>query len=134
MAFDERLAARIRKALEGRNDVVENQMFGGVAFMVRDHMACGVVGSSLMVRIDPAEAERLLREPAVRPMDFSGRPMRGFLYVDPAGIATSASLRKWLSRATAHAEAKPKKVRKKRAARPNRRARQRGALRRFDGA
>jgi hypothetical protein len=113
MAFDETLAARIRAALEGRKDVVEKRMFGGVAFMVRGHMSCGVVGSSLMVRVDPEEEEKLLRKPAVRPMDFTGRPMRGFLFVDPPGIASAASLGKWLGRATAHAEAKPRKVESK---------------------
>jgi TfoX/Sxy family transcriptional regulator of competence genes len=113
MAFDEALAARIRTALRGRKDVVEKQMFGGVAFMVRGHMSCGVVGSSLMVRVDPEQEGKFLQEPAVRPMDFTGRPMHGFLFVDPPGIASAASLRKWVGRATAHAEAKPKKVKKK---------------------
>jgi len=113
MAFDEKLAARIRTALENCNDVVEKQMFGGLAFMVRGHMACGVIGSSLMVRVDPAKAGSLLKERAVRPMDFTGRPMRGFLYVDPPGIARSASLQKWVDRASACAEAKPRKVKKR---------------------
>jgi TfoX/Sxy family transcriptional regulator of competence genes len=113
MAFDERLAARIRTVLEDRNDVVEKLMFGGVAFMIRGHMSCGVVGSSLMVRIDPERAGSFLEEPAARPMDFTGRPMRGFLFVDADGIATSASLRKWVGRATTHAESRPMKVRKK---------------------
>jgi hypothetical protein len=113
MAFDEALAARIRAALGGRRDVVEKQMFGGVAFMVRGHMSCGVVGSSLMVRVNPEQEAKFLLEPAVRPMDFTGRPMHGFLFVDPPGIASAASLRKWVGRVTAHAEAKPKKVKKK---------------------
>ncbi len=113
MAFDETLADRIRAVLDGRRDVVEKRMFGGVAFMVRGHMSCGIVGSSLMVRVDPEKAGRFLREAAVRPMDFTGRPMRGFLFVDPPGIASSASLRKWIGRATAHAEAKPRKAGKK---------------------
>ena len=116
MAFDEALAVRIRAVLKDRNDVVEKQMFGGVAFMVRGHMSCGIVGSSLMVRVDPTDAEALLREPAVRPMDFTGRPMHGFLYVDPPGIAGSSSLRRWVGRAVAHAETKPKKVRREPAA------------------
>ncbi len=123
MAFDEKLAAQIRTALGDRRDVVEKQMFGGIAFMVRGHMSCGVVGSSLMVRVDPQDAETLLKEPAVRPMDFTGRPMRGFLFVDRPGIANSALLRKWVSRATAHAEAKPRKVKKKPATSPNRQTR-----------
>jgi TfoX/Sxy family transcriptional regulator of competence genes len=107
MAFDEKLAARVRKVLEGRTDVVEKQMFGGVAFMVRGHMSCGIVGSRLMVRVAPEDADAFLREPGVRPMDFSGRPMRGFLYVDPAAIAGAASLRTWVGRSVAHAETRP---------------------------
>jgi TfoX/Sxy family transcriptional regulator of competence genes len=113
MAFDNALAARIREALGERKDVVEKQMFGGVAFMVRGHMSCGVVGSSLMVRIDPEHEGEFLQEPAVRPMDFTGRPMHGFLFVDPPGIVSAASLRKWVARATSHAEGRPEKVKKK---------------------
>ncbi len=113
MANDAKLADRIRAALEAREDFVEKQMFGGVAFMIRGHMSCGVVGSTLMVRISPEDQEQLLREPGARPMDFTGRPMHGFLYVDPPGISTTTSLRKWVGRATAYAESKPKKVKKK---------------------
>lgn len=119
MAYDETLATRIRRGLRGRSDVVEKHMFGGVAFMIRGHMACGVVGSRLMVRIDPSAAEDLLRKPHARPMDFTGRPMRGFLFVDPPGIATAVSLRSWVGRAAQYAEAQPKKVHR----RPRRRGR-----------
>ena len=110
MAFDETLARRIRARLGGRKDVVEKRMFGGVAFMVRGHMSCGVVGPSLMVRVDPDQEAKFLHEPGARPMEFTGRPMRGFLFVDREGIASAAALRKWVGRATAYAEAKPKKV------------------------
>jgi TfoX/Sxy family transcriptional regulator of competence genes len=113
MAYDLNLAERIRAALAGRKDVVEKQMFGGIAFMIRGHMSCGVIGSTLMVRIDAADQDAFLREPGARPMDFTGRPMHGFLYVDAPGIATTATLRKWVDRATAHAESKPRKTRKK---------------------
>jgi TfoX/Sxy family transcriptional regulator of competence genes len=109
MAYDEFLADRIRSALRERSDVVEKRMFGGVAFMVHGHMSCGVVGTSLMVRLEPDEADRLLRTPDVRVMDFSGRPMRGFLYVDPPGVATGAQLRIWVERAAAFAESRPAK-------------------------
>jgi len=111
MAYNEKLAERVRTALAGRDDVVEKRMFGGVAFMVRGHMSCGIVGSTLMVRLAPEDADGLVNEVHVRPMDFTGRPMRGFLYVDPDGIKSAAMLRKWVGRATAHAEAQPKKVR-----------------------
>jgi len=114
VAYDEKLAARIRKILQVRPDVVEQHLFGGVAFMVRGHMSCGVVGSTLMVRLDPADADRLLREPHARPMDFTGRPMRGFLFVDPPGLGTAAVLRKWVRRATDLADSKPLKGKSRR--------------------
>ena len=111
MAYDEKLAERVRAALANRDDVVEKLMFGGIAFMVRGHMSCGVVASTLMVRLAPADADRLMNAPHVRPMDFTGRPMRGFLYVDPPGTKTAATLRQWLERATAYAKAQPVKTR-----------------------
>ena len=111
MAYNEKLAERVRAALAKRDDVVEKRMFGGIAFMVRGHMSCGIVASTLMVRLAPADADRLINEPHVRPMDFTGRPMRGFLYVDPAGTKTAAALRQWVERARAYAEAQPVKTR-----------------------
>src|SRR5262245_30858144 len=109
MAYDENLAKRVRGALAKRRDVVERKMFGGVAFMVRGHMSCGIVGETLMVRIDPGRESAMLQERGARPMDFTGRPMRGFLYIDPAGVAGSAALRKWVGRAVDFAESRPKK-------------------------
>jgi TfoX/Sxy family transcriptional regulator of competence genes len=113
MAYDEKLAERVRQALAERDDVVEKRMFGGVAFMVRGHMSCGIVGSTLMVRLAPSDADASLGEPHVRPMDFTGRPMRGFLYVDRDGLKTAAMMQKWVGRATAYAEVRPRKARSK---------------------
>ena len=110
MVYDEGLAERVRAALAERGDVVEKRMFGGIAFMVHGHMSCGIVGSTLMVRLAPADAENFLSEPYVRPMDFTGRPMRGFLYVDSDGLKTGARLQKWVDRATAYAEVQPRKA------------------------
>ena len=107
MAFDEGLAERIRTAFAPRRDVEEKHMLGGVAFMVRGHMACGIVGTSLMVRISPDAADDFRRESHVRPMDFTGRPMRGFLYIEAPGIATAESLARWTGRAAAYAETLP---------------------------
>jgi TfoX/Sxy family transcriptional regulator of competence genes len=120
MAYDEKLAERVRVALAKRDDVVEKRMFGGIAFMVRGHMSCGIVSSTLMVRLAPADADRLMNAPHVRPMDFTGRPMRGFLYVDPAGTKTAATLRQWVERATAYAEAQPVKTRSQAKPKPKR--------------
>ena len=84
-------------------------MFGGLTFMVRGHMCCGVAQSRLMVRVDPETYDRLLAEPHARPMDFTGRPMRGLLFVEPTGTATSSALGRWVARAVKHAESQPSK-------------------------
>jgi TfoX/Sxy family transcriptional regulator of competence genes len=99
VAYGEALADRIRTALRGRDDVVEKQMFGGLTFMVAGKMACGVVHDDLMVRVGPDGDGPALAEPHTRPMDFTGRPMRGMVYVDPAGVASDADLARWVERA-----------------------------------
>ena len=96
MAFNEDLAARVREILAEGGEVDERRMFGGIAFMVRGHMCCGISGDDLMLRLGPDRAERALEEPHVRPMDFTGRPMKGYVYVAPAATRTEARLREWL--------------------------------------
>lgn len=76
-------------------------MFGGIAFMVRGHMACGVVGQELMLRLGPEAAEEALREPHVRPMDFTGRPSRGAVFVSADGLRDPRDLERWIDAATA---------------------------------
>jgi hypothetical protein len=75
-------------------------MFGGIAFMLHGNMCCGVVKDTLMVRVGPEQYAKALAEPHARPMDFTGRPLNGFVYVGPAGYKTEAALRQWLKRAT----------------------------------
>lgn len=77
MPYDHDLADRVRAALADRGDAAERAMFGGLTFMVGGHMCCGVTGDDLMVRLEPAAAEAALAEPGVRPMDFTGRPLKG---------------------------------------------------------
>jgi len=96
-------------------------MFGGLAFMAHGHMCCGLVQARLMLRVGPDACERLLEEPHAWPMDFTGRPMRGFLYIDPAGIATAKTLRTWVGRALAFADSLPPKSPRKGKKRPARR-------------
>ena len=98
MAYDDDLAARIRVELASRDDVIERKMFGGLAFMVGGNMCCGVTGDDVMLRLGPDGAERALEDPHARPMDFTGRPLTGFVYVEPAGIETDADLRHWIER------------------------------------
>jgi TfoX/Sxy family transcriptional regulator of competence genes len=71
-------------------------MFGGIAFILAGNMAVGVIGEDLMVRLDPADAEKALQEPHVRPMDFTGKPMKKMVYVDPQGTASDEDLAGWV--------------------------------------
>jgi TfoX/Sxy family transcriptional regulator of competence genes len=112
MAFDEKLADRIRSIFGEREDVAERKMFGGLAFLCRGRMCCGIVGSDLMVRVPDDEYEAILNERHVRPMDFTGRPLRGFVYVSRPGFRTLAALRAWLARGdrAAKQKARPPKA------------------------
>ena len=121
MAFDETLAKQVRKHFDGRRDFVEKHMFGGVCFMIRGRMCCGIIDSSLMVRLDPDVADRVADQPYVRPMDFTGKPMRGYLFVDPEGIATPKALKSWVDRCVTHIETMPVKKAKSPARKPKRR-------------
>ena len=109
MAFDEILASRIRKALAKQAAVTEKKMFGGVAFMLGGHMCCGVEKANLVVRVHPEEYQQAVAEPHARPMDFTGRPLRGFVYVSPAGYETDEALDTWLGRAVRFASSLPPK-------------------------
>jgi hypothetical protein len=110
MAFDEELARRVRALFDGQPATSEQKMFGGIAFLVAGNMCCGVIGEDLIVRLAPEEADRLLAfESDVRPMDFTGRPMRGWLYVSPSATAGDAGLRTWVDRAETYAASLPPK-------------------------
>jgi TfoX/Sxy family transcriptional regulator of competence genes len=107
MAYDEDLADRVRAQLPAE-PVTERKMFGGLAFMLGGHMFCGVVKDALMVRLGPAAADRALDQPHVRPMDFTGRPMKGMVFIDPPGLH-SAGLERWISAAAEYARTLPPK-------------------------
>ena len=100
MAYDEQLAERIRKSLARRRKITEKKMFGGLSFLQNGKMLCGVLNDLLVVRVSPEEAGKLLKKPHVRPMDFTGRPMKGFLYVEPGGCKSAAQLAGWIGRCT----------------------------------
>jgi len=109
MAYDEELAGRVRRVTRGREGLSEKKMFGGLAVLVNGNMGCGVVGDELMVRVGPEGYESALREPHARPMDFTGKPLRGFVYVAAAGIADQRSLSAWVRRGLEVAAALPPK-------------------------
>ena len=109
MAYDEGLAQRVREVLEGKSEYVEKKMFGGVAYMVHGHMTVGITGEDLMVRLAADDHEEALTQPNVRPMDFSGRPIKGFIYVDSEGTADDEVLRQWVERGLAYTGTLPAK-------------------------
>ncbi len=98
MAYDEGLAERLREVFAGSTDVEEKKMFGGLAFMVRGSMCVGVTGDELMARVGPDQYDEALTLPDARNMDFTGRPMKGFIYVGTDGIESDDSLSGWVER------------------------------------
>jgi len=109
VAYDEALADRVRAQLAGEDGLTERKMFGGIAFMAHGNMCCGVSGADLMVRLGEDAADAALDEPGARPMDFTGRPMKGYAFVGPAGTATDTALRDWVQRTLAFADTLPAK-------------------------
>jgi TfoX/Sxy family transcriptional regulator of competence genes len=109
MAFDEQLGERVRDVLRAQDGVTERKMFGGLAFMVHGNMCVGVTGDSLMVRVGKENYAQTVMHPHARPMDFTGRPMKGFLYVDQPGVADDEGLREWVGRGLAFALSLPPK-------------------------
>ncbi len=103
LAYDEVLAERVRSLLASRHDVRELRMFGGLAFMVADKMAVGIVGDDLMVRVGRDAYDEMLAQPHARPMDFTGRPSRGMVYVAPAGVTSEEGLARWVTIGTTYA-------------------------------
>ena len=112
MAYNEALAARIRAVLADNAGVTEKRMFGGIAFMLNGHMFVGVVDSTLMARVGPDEYEAALSQPNVREMDFTGKPMRGYVFVDPAAMRTAKDLARWTQKCAKFVSTLPKKVKK----------------------
>jgi len=119
MSYDEKTADRVRRILSTRGGFIEKKMFGGLCFMVSGSMCCGLSSTALMVRVGPDRYEKALALPHARPMDFTGRPLTGMVYVDPAGYKTDAALAKWVQRGVDFVAGLPAK--KSAAARPRKR-------------
>jgi TfoX/Sxy family transcriptional regulator of competence genes len=109
MAFDEKLAERIRKQLAGQDGVMEKRMFGGVAFLLHGNMCCGVHKEALMVRLAPSATEVALSQPHTRVFDLTGQPMKGWILVEATGVRTAATLKKWVDQGVAYADSLPPK-------------------------
>jgi TfoX/Sxy family transcriptional regulator of competence genes len=117
MAYHEKLAERTRELIaQTQKRVEEKAMFGGLCFMVNDKMCVGVEKDRLMVRIDPARYDEVMEKEGCYPMDFTGKIMKGFVFVDAAALDTKKKLEYWISLALEYnkvARASRKKIRKK---------------------
>jgi len=117
MPYNEELAVRVRNALAGQRRVVEKKMMGGLTFMVNDKMCVGILHDDLMARIDPDVYEAALTRKGCREMDFTGKPMKGFVFISPEGTRTARDLSYWLDLALAFnkkAKASKKKTTRRR--------------------
>ncbi len=112
MAYHERLAERIRAYFKCRRGVDEKRMFGGLCFMLDGHMCCGIEKDRLMVRVMPDRYDALLKKPHAHKMDFTGKPLKGFLFISQPGYRTAAGLTRWLDEAVECAKSKPPKKKK----------------------
>ncbi len=99
MAFDENLAARIRDALARKKNIEEKKMFGGVCFLLHGNMLVGVWKNSLIVRLGADSYEDALLEPHVKKMDITGKPMKGWIMVEPEGVEDDEQLKDWIQKA-----------------------------------
>ncbi len=109
MAYDEALAERVKLILKRKRSVTEKKMFGGLCFMVNGNMACGVEKKKLVVRVGSDDYETALKRKHVRKMDFTGRPLKGFVYVLPEGLSRADSLNLWVNKGIQYAQSLPKK-------------------------
>jgi TfoX/Sxy family transcriptional regulator of competence genes len=109
MSYSDALAGRVRILLADRDDVVEKRMFGGTAFLLNGNLCVGVIKDDLIVRVGPDAHAELVVRPHAREMDFSGRPMAGWLYVAPPGVETDADLRRWVDQGLVFAGSLPAK-------------------------
>ena len=112
MSFDEGLAQRVREALGSRPHVTERRMFGGLAFLLDGKMFVGISGSKLMARVGVERYRDALALPHVREMTFTGKPMKGYVYIDPPGLAEDGALAAWVSWCASYVAALRAKVSK----------------------
>ncbi|MFO1078606.1 MAG: TfoX/Sxy family protein [Planctomycetota bacterium] len=113
MSYDEGLAERIRRVLAGDLRVTTRRMFGGIAWLCNGHMTCGIVGDDLMLRLGDEGAAAALKSRGVRPMDFTGKPLRSMVYVDASEVRTQAQVKRWVARAVEFTDGLPPKAKAK---------------------
>jgi len=98
MSYDEKLAQGISEILKGKRGISQKEMFGGLCFLLNGNMLCGIAKGKLVARVGPESYDKFLKEKYASPMDFTGRPLKGMVYVGPSGLKSRASLAKWVKR------------------------------------
>src|SRR5579859_5825239 len=96
MAYDEKLAERVHDLLKGTKGVASKRMFGGICFLWKGKMLCGVLGDNLIIKYDKSHHEKVMALPHTKPFDFTHKPMAGIAYVAPPGAKTAVQLKKWV--------------------------------------
>jgi hypothetical protein len=109
MTFSERTVYQIRRVMKNTPGLSERHMYRGVTFMVKGNMCCGYLDEQLVVRLGPDEYEVALRQPHVHPMDFTGRPLPGFVFVDRKGFSSDRTLKQWIDRGMSFVSTLPPK-------------------------
>lgn len=109
MAYNEELAQRVRNLLDRKPGFAEKKMFGGICFLLRGNMACGVLQDDLIVRVGPDKYQELLQLPDTRLFDITGKPMKGWLMVSAAGHDSEDDLSSWVERGASFAMSLPPK-------------------------
>lgn len=113
MAYDEELAERMRTKLKSSRGVTEKKMFGGVGFLFNGNMACGIIKDDLIVRLSEDEFTKALKRKHVRVFDYSGRPLKGWIYVSAEGYTSDKALAGWIEKGIAFAKSLPPKQNRK---------------------
>lgn len=109
MSYDEALARRIDQVLAGSGPIDQKKMFGGVCYLHNGNMLCGVHKDCLILRLGPLRGTEALNEPGTRPFDITGRPMKGWVMVEPSALTEISALTEWIARARRFVETLPPK-------------------------
>lgn len=109
MAYDPDLANRVEELLSSNQFVTKKKMFGGLCFLLHGNMLCGILNDTLMARVGPEQYQTCLTQPHAREMDFTGKVMKGMVYVDPEGIDEDEALAEWIDRCLIFVDSLPPK-------------------------
>ena len=109
MAYDDKLAERVRSVLKRRRGIAEKKMFGGLTFLLNGNMCCGVIKKDLVLRLGEDGATKALDKPYARKMDFTGKALKSMVYIGPAGYRTEAQLRRWVAQGVDYVKSLPAK-------------------------